>query len=174
MEFLSTRRLVLRNFLPEDLHRVVAYRNREACNRYQRWEAFTPEAVAEFIARFQQDVFLSEQEEQHYAIALSENGQLVGDLAYFFTPGDCVTLGITISDSHHRRGFARELLTACITRIRQTYRSLDIVALIEPENKASVGLFEALGFTLECYAEKIQSLVYVLPPSKEKENEKEM
>ena len=174
MNFLSTRRLVLRNFLPEDLQRVVAYRNREACNRYQRWEAFTPETVAEFIARFQRSSFLSEQEEQHYAIALRENGELVGELACFFTPGDCITLGITISDAHHRRGFARELLTACIARIRQTYPDLDIVSLIEPENKASVGLFEALGFTLECYAEKIQSLVYVLPPSKEKENEKEM
>ena len=39
---------------------------------------------------------------------------------------------------------------------------MDIVALIEKENKGSIALFKKLGFIEECYAESIQSYVFTI------------
>ena len=46
--------------------------------------------------------------------------------------------------------------------MREKFPALDIVALIDPENEASIALFENLGFEQECYAERIGSWVYVI------------
>ena len=76
-----------------------------------------------------------------------------------------MTLGITIAPEYQRRGYAGEILSAVVEEVRDVYPALDIVALIDPENAASIALFEKLGFERECYAEKIQSFVYVISGS---------
>ena len=158
---LKTNRLRLDNLRVEDTERICAYRNDPNCARYQRWEDVSEAAVAAFVKRFGSCTWLSKEEEQHYAIRAGEI--LVGDLSYFYNEEDrCVTLGITIATEHQRKGYARELLSAVVDAVRSTYPALDIVALIDRENEASIALFEKLGFGQECYAEKIVSYVYVI------------
>jgi len=158
---LKTQRLRLDNLRTEDVKRILAYRNDPDCARYQRWEAVSAEAVADFVKGFTDCTWLSKEEEQHYAIRAGEI--LVGDMSYFYNEEDrCVTLGITVAPEHQRKGYARELLSAVVAAVRSAYPELDIVALIDPENEASIALFEGLGFERECYAEKIASFVYVI------------
>ena len=160
-KLLKTNRLYLRNLREEDVPAIHAYRSDPDCARYQRWEDTSKEAVEAFAREFERSEFLSRQEEQHYAICA--DAMLVGDLAYFYAEEDrCVTLGITISPQHQRRGYAGEMLSAVIAAIQQIYPAMDIVALIHPENRASIALFESLGFQQECYAERIESYVYVI------------
>jgi len=162
MKFLETERLYLRNLMQEDVEEICDYRNNEECRKYQRWEDFTQEAVKVFVEKYQADEFLSTKEEQHYAVCLAENDALVGELAYFYTEGDCITLGISISYKYHKKGLAYELLAAVIKQIQEKYPEMDIVGLIEKENEKSIGLFEKLGFVQECYAEAMESYVYVI------------
>lgn len=158
---LKTDRLSLRNLCPEDAAAIHAYRNNPACFQYQRWEDTSLDAVRAFVKEYATSAFLSKEPEQHYALC-SEEG-LVGDLSCFYTEEDrCVTLGITIAPEHQRRGYAREILSAVISRVQEACPDLDIVALIDKENAPSIALFESLGFYRECYAEKIQSYVYVI------------
>lgn len=160
-KLLETKRLYLRNFRAEDAAPIYAYRNDRRCYAYQRWEDTSTTAVRAFVAAFGADVFLSDKEEQHYAICAGD--ELAGDLAYFYTEKDnCITLGITIAPEHQRKGYGFELLQAVIEAIQQRYPCLDIVALIDRENRASIALFEKLGFVRECYAEGIGSYVYVV------------
>lgn len=160
--FLNTERLFLRNLASEDIPLISAYRNDPICAKFQRWENTSLTAVSQFVESFRQCIFLSNQAEQHYAICLN-NGTLVGDLSYFFTEADaCVTLGITIAPEYQRMGIAREMLAAVISAIQEKLPQLDIVALIDPANNASIALFEGLGFYRECYAESIRSFVYVI------------
>lgn len=160
--FLNTERLFLRNLAFDDIPLIYAYRNDPACAKFQRWENTSLTAVRQFVETFRRCVFLSDQEEQHYAICLN-NGSFVGDLSYFYTEADnCITLGITIAPEHQRRGIAREILTAVIQSVQKRWPQLDIVALIDPENEASIRLFEALGFYRECYAGSVRSFVYVI------------
>ena len=161
-EFLRTTRLILRNFIPEDFPAVFSWRNDPDCAKFQRWEDTSSEAVRDYLARHRSDVFLSKQEEQHYAIA-GGSGHILGELAYFHNPQDaCVTLGITIAPAHQGQGLATELLAAVAGDIRRKYPRFDIVGLIHPENAASIRLFEKLGFQRECYANALDSYVYTL------------
>ena len=59
-------------------------------------------------------------------------------------------------------GYGFEILQAVVRAIRETLPELDIVALIERENRASIALFEKLVFFRECCAQSIASYVYVL------------
>lgn len=160
--FLKTDRLLLRNLTVSDEAVIYAYRNDEGCARYQRWEDTSRECVRSLIETHRQDVFLSDREEQRYGIS-SPEGKLLGDLAYFYTEADrCITLGITVAPEHQRKGYAFELLAAVIGAVQKAHPNLDIVALIDRENAASIALFEKLGFSRECYAENIGSYVYVI------------
>lgn len=160
-KMLQTQRLYLRNFRMEDAALIYAYRNDRRCYAYQRWENTSMRAVQAFVAAFGADIFLSGKEEQHYAICAGE--ALAGDLACFHTKKDnCITLGITIAPEHQRKGYGFELLQAVTEALRQRYPGMDIVALIEPENRASIALFEKLGFVRECYAEQVASYIYIL------------
>lgn len=162
MRFLETDRLVLRNLELSHQDCIYDYRNNKICNQYQRWDDYTKMDIESFIKKFKHDVFLSTKEEQHFAICEKSLSELVGELAYFYTPNDCITLGISISYHYHNNGFAYEMLKEVIRLIREKYQTMDIVGLIEKDNIKSIGLFEKLGFQQECYAESISSYVYVI------------
>lgn len=158
---LKTERLRLSRFRPEDAEAIFAYRSDPDCARYQRWEDVSETAVKMFVSRFENCIWLSEEEEQHYALRAGET--LVGDLSYFYNENDrCVTLGITVAPEHQRKGYAREILAAAVEAVRTAFPAMDIVALIDRENSPSIALFEGLGFERECYAEKLASYVYVI------------
>ena len=163
MVYLETERLILRNLELPDAESISGYRNDEACRQYQRWEAFTLSDVEAFIEKFQNDVFLSDKKEQHFGIAQRDSLELIGELAYFYKAGDCITLGITVAPRFQRNGYACEMLREVIRSVREKYPALDIVALIDKDNQQSLRLFEKLGFRQECYADSIASFVYVLP-----------
>ena len=139
MIYLETERLALRNLELSDAESISGYRNDEACRRYQRWEAFTLPDVEAYIEKFQSDVFLSDRQEQHFGIAQRNSLELVGELAYFYKPGDCITLGITVAPRFQRNGYACEMLREVIRSVREKYPTLDIVALIDKENELLKG-----------------------------------
>ncbi len=139
------------------------YRNDSRCNRYQRYEDTSREYLQKFVQDYGSCTFLSKEEEQHYAIVCSANGEMMGDMSVFFTEKDgCFTLGITIASHFQHQGYAYELLKEVVVRIQKAYPSVDIVALIEKENKKSIQLFRKLNFTQERYAESIKSYVFVI------------
>jgi len=162
MILMETERLLLRNLELSDINEIYDYRNNEVCNQYQRWDDFTKEDILSFITNFKEDVFLSVKDEQHFAICEKQSLELVGELAYFYVPDDCITLVISISYKYHKNGFAYEMLKEVVRLIRIQHPTMDIVGLIEKDNIKSIGLFEKLGFQQECYAESIASYVYVM------------
>lgn len=159
---IKTARLRLRNFLPADAEVMQEYRSTQECSEYQRYAGTGIEYLRSFIKNFSASSFPSTEEEQHYAIAeLSSNG-IVGDLSVFFSERDrCFTLGITVSPAHQRNGYAYEILSSVISKLKASYPEAEQVALIDRENEKSISLFKKLGFKLECYAESVSSYVFV-------------
>ena len=158
---LTTERLGLRNMTEGDLAFVKALREDAICARFQRWEDTSEEHIRELIDTHREDVLFSEQEIQRFLVVLKDFTP-IGTFTLFFTPEeDCITLGITIAPTYQRKGYAKELLATICQVAKALYPTLDLIALIHPENTASVALFESLGFHLELHAESINSLVYV-------------
>lgn len=160
---IKTKRLYLRNLCDADVDRLFDYRNDSRCNLYQRYEDTGKEYLRKFVQDYSHSTFLSSEEEQHYAIAGTANGEMIGDISMFFSEKDnCFTLGITIAPQFQRQGYAHELLHEVIRQIQSKCPSVDIVALIEKENIKSINLFKKLNFIEECYAESIQSYVFAI------------
>ena len=162
LKMLQTDRVYLRNLCPADVDAMFDYRNDVRCNLYQRYEDTSREYLQSFVGNYANSSFLSQEGEQHYAIARIADRALVGDLSVFFSAEDnCFTIGITVAPMFQRQGYAFEVLQEFIARLQARYPSVDIVALIEKENLKSISLFHKLGFVEECYAESIQSYVFV-------------
>lgn len=163
MLYFMGERTALRNLTDSDLAFLCELRSDESCARYQRWEDNSAPHIQKMINEHRADALLSQKEIQRFIICTT-SGTPIGTLVLFVTPSDgCISVGITIATPYQRQGYARDLLLALISRIGKTHPSLDIVALIHPENTPSVRLFESLGFVFDLYAESIHSLVYILP-----------
>ena len=162
MTLLTTNRLQLRNLRKTDAAEIFSYRNCDTCARYQRWDDTSLAAIEQMIEDHKNDSFPALKPEQRFAISLSET-YFIGELAVFFSVNDrCFTIGITICPQAQRQGFATEILSEVTRQLRNHFPAADIVALIDPENTASIRLFEKLGFIQECYAESIHSYVYTI------------
>jgi len=164
MKQLQTSRLILRNLSPQDLPVILRIRNDPNCAKYQRWNETSADAISALITDHNKDRFPSLCHEQRYAIALT-CGICIGDLTVFYSETDrCFTLGVSVDPDHQRNGYAYEILTRVIETLQKLAPTEEIVALIHPENTASIALFTKLGFLLECYAKSIDSNVYVIKP----------
>lgn len=160
---LQTTRLHLRNLCTADVDILFDYRNDIRCNLYQRYEDTSRAYLQKFIHDYSNSCFLSKEEEQHFAIVCNADCAVVGDLSVFYSEDDnCFTIGITIAPLFQRQGYAFELLHEVIAQMQQQHPSVDIVALIEKENTQSISLFKKLGFIEECYADSIQSFVFII------------
>ena len=160
---LRTTRLFLRNLCHTDVDTLFAYRNDSRCYLHQRYEDTSRAYLQEFVRNYSHSSFLSEEEEQHYAIVRNTNCEMIGDLSVFFSEKDnCFTLGITIAPSFQKQGYAYELLQEVVSRIQNHDPSADIVALIDKDNLKSISLFQKLHFIEECYADSIQSYVFTI------------
>lgn len=142
---------------------LFEYRNDEQCKLYQRYDDTSREYLQKFIKKYSHSAFLSLEYEQHYAIVCNENSKMIGDVSVFFTKADnCFTLGVTIAPLFQKKGYAYELLKELIFHLQECYPLVDIVALIEKDNFKSIALFKKLHFIEECYADTIQSYIFVL------------
>ncbi len=160
---LQTKRLHLRNLCQADAEVMFAYRNDSDCNRYQRYENTSRAYLRQFVQDYGHSSFLSKEPQQHYAVALNTASEIIGDMSVFFTEKDnCFTLGITIAPLFQKQGYAYELLSEAVAQMQNRYPFVDIVALIEKENEKSIALFKKLGFEEECYADSIQSYIFVI------------
>jgi len=160
---LRTKRLCLRNLSQTDADTLFDYRNDVRCNLYQRYEDTSKKYLRKFLKDYADSTFLSKEEEQHYAVICRESSEMIGDISVFFSESDnCFTLGITIAPLFQRQGYAYEILHELIQQLQDQYPFVDIVALIEKGNSKSISLFKKLNFIEECYAESIQSYVFII------------
>jgi len=158
MNHLQTERLILRNFLPQDLHCLWEYRNDVRCSRYQRGQANKREELADMIAEHRADD-LSLQQKVCFAMA-DRDGDLIGDVTLYLNDRETISMGYTVSYRHHRKGYATEMLTALLPLLHERYPEREVICLVDPENMPSIGLLQKLGFEDLGYAPKITSQVF--------------
>lgn len=158
--YLETDRLLLRNFCTADLESLVDYRKHPDCARYQRGQFADHENLSRLIERSKMDDPFSDGESR-LAIARKDTGEIAGDLFVSVTQ-ETISLGYTVSYRYHRQGFASELLSALLQKLRCRFPGREIVCCTDTENTASIALLLKLGFAEEGYEEEIDSLVFCL------------
>ncbi len=155
MEILQTKRLIIRNFIESDIDTLFAYRNDKECSKYQRWDEKTHEQLREFIK--QKKTSKIGDESSQFAITLQ--GEHIGDI-FLAKRKQTFTIGYTIAPAYQRQGYASEVVLAMTQFLLDSYLCHEIVALVEPQNAASVQLLNKLGFTNEGYDKAIDSIIF--------------
>jgi RimJ/RimL family protein N-acetyltransferase len=148
---LKTSRLVVRPMAAEDAGPVFLYRSDPEVGKHQLWHPRDEKEVADFISSLGSLKFNTPDTWFQLAICLRTTGELIGDLGlHFIGPENHDTeIGVTVSPSHQRHGFASEALRAVLDHLLGKMRKRRVFASVEPSNKASIALMRNLGLKKE-------------------------
>ena len=97
---LTTQRLVLRRFRPQDLDTFIAYRSDPETARYQSWEAPSrPSQARQFLHELQAIHPDTPREWFQFAVALRHTDRLIGDCGAHVQPEDSrqAEIGFTLA-----------------------------------------------------------------------------
>lgn len=159
MLFLETARLVLRQVTEKDIPIMHAYRNDEACARYQRGQSKELAAIQNLVARRRADR-LGVEDNCMVAVALQETDEMIGEIVVMPNEG-AIALGYTFAPQHHRKGYAFEALSALTAWLHEAYPSWEFVCFTDRENWPSMGLLKKLGYEDMGYLPGKDSQVFV-------------
>lgn len=151
---LRTERLLLRFVREGDEATITAYRNDPEVSALQDWDLPYPRENADrLIAAHRERTDI--EPGGSYQVGIEREGELLGDLYVgLHEQGGVAEIGFTLRTEHQGKGYAREAAEAVIDDLVERLGVHRVFAQLSPDNHASAGLLERLGFTVECLAPK--------------------
>lgn len=149
---IETERLRIRNLVLTDLLDFHSYRSDPEVARYQGFDVFTIEDAETFIKEQADRSFGNSDEWVQYGIENKASGKLIGDCAIRL--GHDIRLGeigITISPTEQKKGFAKETLLAILNFLFNLPGFHRVTETVDADNTASIRLLESIGFRQEGY-----------------------
>jgi CubicO group peptidase (beta-lactamase class C family) len=153
-EAITTERLTIRRFRPEDAATFAAYRSDPEVARHQGWETpFTEEQARGFIDGLGGAHPITPGDWFQFAVVERETDTHVGDLAATVDAEDptLARVGFTIAPASQRRGYAGEALTALLDYLIVDRGKRRVVADCDARNAASAALLERVGMRREAH-----------------------
>lgn len=150
MPALSATRVVIRRFRHEDAEPFAAYRSHPSVARYQSWTPPVSVDVArEMVAEFQRGDPTAPGWYQ-YAISLSADGPIVGDIGVFRYDNHLqADIGFTLAAEFHGRGYATEAVGRLVQHLFTDRGLHRLSAQCDSRNVNSARLLRKLGFAQE-------------------------
>lgn len=151
-ENIKTGRLKIRLAIPDDAEAVYAYRSDAFENRYQGWFPESVEEVRNYLREMPHTLEIADICFQ-FAIILSKENRLIGDLGIVFTNHENrqAEIGCTLHKDFQGNGYATEALHAMVDFLFMRLGKHRVIASVDPRNRASVQLIERLGFRKEAH-----------------------
>lgn len=148
---IETSRLVIRNLHNADIDDFYSYRKDPEVARYQGFEPFTREEAQSFIEEHSTKEFGKPGEWMQFGIEMKSTKKLIGDCAIKLNAEDhrLGEIGITISPSYQKMGFAKETLKGILNFLFGLDEFHRITETVDAENVASIKLLESVGFRKE-------------------------
>jgi RimJ/RimL family protein N-acetyltransferase len=149
---LTSDRLVLRRFRPEDLDAFVAYRSDAKIARYQNWEApCLPSQARQLLAELQAIHPDTPGEWFQFAVALRRTDRLIGDCAAHIRADDPrqAEIGFTLAPEHQGRGYATEAVRRLLDYLLIERGKHRVSATCDDRNTRSAALLERAGMRRE-------------------------
>lgn len=148
---LTTPRLLLREFVPDDWPAVLAYQSDPHYLRYYAWTERTAEEVQRFVASFVEQQQVQPRTKFQLAIVLREEERLIGNCGIRLDAADGrkAEIGYELAPTYWGRGLATEAARALIDFGFDTLRLHRIAAWCIAENVGSARVLEKLGMHQE-------------------------
>jgi [ribosomal protein S5]-alanine N-acetyltransferase len=150
---LTTERLILRDFTPDDWPAVLAYQSKPLYLRYYAWTERTPEAVRDFI-----DIFIAQQSDSprtkyQFAVTLKASGTLIGCAGVRKDSPDShqASIGYELDPAHWGKGYATEATRTLMNYGFDVLKVHRIWAHCVADNLGSQHVLEKLGLRREAH-----------------------
>jgi RimJ/RimL family protein N-acetyltransferase len=155
---ITTERLVLRSFRPEDVDDVLSYRSQPDVVRFIPGEPKTREQVVDMLAH-SATAGLLDDKHTHVTLAVELDGRVVGDVLIHLdgldgADGRQIELGWVFAPDVQGHGYATEAARALTAAAFAEVGVHRVWAQLEPENTASSRICERLGMRREALFEK--------------------
>lgn len=150
---ITTERLVLRKFQPDDLAAYAAYRTREDVYRYLYAAPSTGRALEEKFAKLLDAPFENDGDDFRLAVTRKEDGELIGDVMLKLASKAALQaeVGYVFHPDYSGRGYATEAVSAMISTGFEAWGFHRIFARLDSRNKGSVSIVERLGLRREAH-----------------------
>jgi RimJ/RimL family protein N-acetyltransferase len=149
---LTSQRLLLRRFRPEDLDAFVAYRSDPTIARYQSWEApYPPSQARQLLEELQASHPDTPGEWFQFAVALRRTDRLIGDCAAHVRADDPrqAEIGFTLAPEHHGYGYATEAVRRLLDYLLIERGKHRASASCDDRNTRSAAVLERVGMRRE-------------------------
>lgn len=152
MKILETRRLILRTLQPQDLDDLFALYHDPDIRRY------FPEVTLSYAqTREELDWFLEGGDPEHPQLGLwatihTETARFIGRcglISWTIDGRDEVEIAYLLAKAHWRQGLGAEVVQAFVRYGFEQLRLTRLIALIDPENRASIATAEKAGLRFE-------------------------
>jgi RimJ/RimL family protein N-acetyltransferase len=149
---MTSERLVLRRFRPEDLNALVAYRSDPEIARCQSWEApYRPSQARQFLQELQAIHPDTPGEWFQFAVALGRTNRLIGDCAAHVRADDprLAEIGFTVAPEHQGYGYAAEAVRRLLHYLLIERGKHRVSATCDDRNTRSAAVLERVGMRHE-------------------------
>ncbi|WP_377520341.1 GNAT family N-acetyltransferase [Priestia megaterium] len=149
--FTKTDRLVLRKFSVSDTKYFHSYRSNPTVAMFQSWEDYQYSEAESFVNDQIKNMPNQPGTWFQFAIALSEDDQLIGDCA-LHTPLNeprIVEIGFTLSPGYQGKGYASEAISGLLDYIFDSLGKHKVTAFSDVRNKKSIAVLERVNMRRE-------------------------
>jgi RimJ/RimL family protein N-acetyltransferase len=149
---LTTERLVVRRFRPQDLDAFVAYRSDPRIARYQSWDAPYPVHQARrFLQELQDSHPDTPGEWFQFAVTLRDMNRLIGDCAAHVRADDPrqAEIGFAFAAEHQGHGYATEAVRRLLHYLLIERDKHRVTASCDDRNTRSAAVLERVGMRRE-------------------------
>ncbi|XEC94763.1 GNAT family N-acetyltransferase [Paenibacillus tarimensis] len=145
----ETKRLIIREFSPEDAAAVHVYASDPEVTKHMIWGPNTEEETGAFINRV---IGMQKQKprlDHEFAVVLKQDGTLIGGCGIYVSEPLQGEIGYCINPRYWRKGYASE---AAAEMLRFGFKELGlhrIYATCRPDNTGSAKVMQKAGMTYE-------------------------
>ena len=149
--YVTTDRLIIRNFQGEDWPSVLEYTSNIRVMKYIPGGAFNEESVQQFIEKNSGNLDRA----RNFPVLLKANGKLIGHLVFHTYFGEhTYEIGWVFNPSFQNHGYASEAASALLKYGFEDMNLHRIIATCQPENVPSYRVMEKIGMRREGYFKK--------------------
>ena len=147
--YITTERLIIRNFEIEDWQDVYEYISDHNVMKYIPEGVFTGEETKEFINQN-----MGEKAEK-FAVVLRDENVVIGHIAFFKYFGEhTYEIGWVFNPKYYNKGYASEAAQSVLKFGFEEMKLHRIIATCQPENIPSYRVMEKIGMRREGYFKK--------------------
>jgi len=146
---IHTERLVLRDFLQEDLHAIHEYASDPLVVKYMTFGPNTLEDTQNFLNRAMGKQGADPRTDYELAVVMKSEGRLIGGCRLNKVSEIEAHLGYIVNRSYWGKGYATEAARSMVEFAFGELGLHRVYADVHPDNAGSVRVLEKLGMTLE-------------------------